>query len=192
VNNVGVFLDRDGTINEEVDFLRTPDELRLIDGAADAIRRLNARGVVTCVISNQSGVARGYLTESDLHVIHERLRSDLKEGGASLDRIYYCPHYPDGMPPYNTICDCRKPKPGMILQGIQEFSLDPARSFVVGDRTVDILAGRAAGASAILVLTGYGKESLRECTSGGIIIDYVAETIGDAVTFILTQLQERA
>lgn len=192
MSNVGVFLDRDGTIIEEVDFLRTPDKLRLIDGAADAIGRLNAGGIVTCVISNQSGVARGYFTESDLQRIHERLKNDLQQGGACLDRIYYCPHYPDGMPPYNIMCDCRKPKPGMILQGIREFGLDAARSFVVGDRAVDVLAARAAGASAILVLTGYGKKALDECTSEGIIIDYVAETIGDAVTFIFTQLQERA
>lgn len=188
----GVFLDRDGTINEEVDFLRTASELRLIDGAAEAIRRLNDAGVPVCVISNQSGVGRGYLTEDDLSVIHQQLEVDLGRSGARLDRIYYCPHYPEGNSPYNIMCDCRKPKPGMLLRGIREFDLDATQSFVVGDRGVDILAARAVRATAILVLTGYGKSALEECTKEGIIIDYVAQTISDAVTYILQQLQGRA
>ncbi len=186
---IGVFLDRDGTLNEERNFVRTADELHMIPGAAAAVRTLNERGVITCVISNQSGVGRGYLKESDLVPIHHRLEEQLQEEGAHVDQIYYCPHHPtEGIPPYNVECDCRKPKPGMLQQGGREFDLDLPESFVVGDSIVDVQAGKAVGATTILVLTGYGAGALDQCRRDGIIPDYVAPTIVQAIDFITNTL----
>lgn len=183
------FLDRDGTINEEVEFLRNPDELRLIPGAPAAIRALNERGILTCVISNQSGVARGFLTESDLVPIHDKLRRELEQERARLDRIYYCPHHPtEGRPPYNVACECRKPQTGMLRQGAEELAIDLKRSFVVGDRIVDVQAGLAVGATAILVLTGYGKRALEECRRAGVTPHLTAPSIAEAVEFILSTI----
>jgi D-glycero-D-manno-heptose 1,7-bisphosphate phosphatase len=187
-----VFLDRDGTINEEVDFVRTPAELVLIPGAAAAIRRLNDAGLVTCVISNQSGVARGFYTEGDLIGIHAKLERDLAAAGARIDRIYYCPHHPTkGSPPYDVACECRKPAPGMLVQGGREFGVDLARSFVVGDRDVDIQVARAVGARSVLVRTGYGLRTLEEIAGTDIVPDYVASDLTDAVTHILQRYDHR-
>lgn len=182
---IAVFLDRDGTLNEEVDFLRTPDELQLIPGAASAVRTLNTLGTIICVISNQSGVARGFLTEDDLVAIHERLEEELRAGGARVDGIYYCPHHPtEGIPPYRVVCDCRKPQPGMLKQGEREWGIDLNRSFVVGDRIADVLAGQAVGATTVLVLTGYGRASAEECARGEATPDFIAPSIVEAVQFI--------
>lgn len=186
----GVFIDRDGTLNVEVDYLRSPDQLQLIDGAADSIRKLNERGLVTCVISNQSGVARGLLTESDLVGIHARLREMLLSAGAILDNIYYCPHHPTaGIEPYRTDCPCRKPKPGMLAQGAREFGLALERCFVVGDSIVDIQAGNAVGAHTILVRTGYGITAEETLKREGIPVTAVVPSIVEAVTFILESLK---
>lgn len=185
-DRTAVFLDRDGTLNVEVEYLRTPDELRLTSGAAAAVRKLNDRGFITCVISNQSGIARGLLTEADLIPIHAKLREELLRAGATLDRIYYCPHHPTaGNAPYTIECDCRKPKPGMLQQGAREFNIDLRRAFVVGDSVVDMQAGNAVGATTILVQTGYGKESLLTCSEQNIAINFVADSIVDAVEIIL-------
>lgn len=187
-NSIGVFLDRDGTINEEIDFLTNVDELRLIEGAGQAIRRLNEHGFITCVMSNQSGVARGILTEETLGLIHGRLAEYLGADGARLDAIYYCPHHPAANDErYKRVCECRKPRPGMLLQGAQEFNIDLSRSFAVGDRTTDILAGQAAGTKTILVLTGYGRAAEEECRSLNPPVDFVAPSISGAVDFILNE-----
>lgn len=187
-----VFLDRDGTLNNEVDFVRTPEELHLIPGAAHAVRRLNEVGLVTCLMSNQSGIARGFLTEEMLERIHAKLTAELAEEGARLDALYYCPHYPEGtVAPYNIGCSCRKPSPGMILQGAAEFGLDLTASFVVGDSAVDVLAGRAAGATTLLVLTGYGRRALQDERLAGVRIDHVVDDLSAAATCILDILEER-
>jgi D-glycero-D-manno-heptose 1,7-bisphosphate phosphatase len=186
---IGVFLDRDGTLNHEVDFVRTPDQLRLIEGAADAVRRLNQQGLATCVISNQSGVARGYLSEQDLTPIHAKLERELAREGAKVDRIYYCPHHPtEGVAPYNITCECRKPKPGMLLRGSQELGIDLASSFVVGDSVVDMEAGKTVNAQTILVLTGYGKTTRERCLINKVTVDFVAPTIVEAANYILTNI----
>lgn len=186
---MGVFVDRDGTLNQEVDYVRTPDELRLIPGAAEAVQKLNERGLATCVISNQSGIARGYLREEDLIPIHEKLERELARGGGKVDRIYYCPHHPtEGTPPYNIVCDCRKPKSGMLRQGSRELGIDLARSFVVGDSIVDIEAGHAVNARTILVLTGYGRATYEQCITGRIHVEFVAPTIVEAVKYILNRV----
>lgn len=186
---VAVFLDRDGTLNEEVNYVRTPDDLHLIAGAGEAVRKLNNRGLVICVISNQSGVARGFLEEKDLVPIHAKLEEDLARSGASIDKIYYCPHHPtEGIPPYDVVCECRKPKTGMLERGAAEFGIDPGDSFVVGDSMVDMQAGNAAGAKTVLVLTGYGTTAREQCTSNNIRVDQVAATIVEAIDFILNTL----
>lgn len=187
-----VFLDRDGTINEEVDFVRTPDELVLIPGAGDAVRRINKAGLVTCVISNQSGVARGFYTEADLAGIHAKFERDLAVAGGRIDRIYYCPHHPTrGVPPYDVVCECRKPAPGMLRQGAREFDVDLTRSFVVGDRDVDIQVARSVGAYAVLVLTGYGRKTREEIAGTDTVPDYVASDLPEAVTHILQAYDHR-
>jgi D-glycero-D-manno-heptose 1,7-bisphosphate phosphatase len=162
--------------------------LHLIPGAGAAIRSLNERGLVTCVISNQSGIARGFLTESDLVPIHAKLERDLSLAGAHVDRIYFCPHHPSlGLPPYNIACDCRKPGTGMLREGERDFALDLSRSYVIGDRIVDVQAGKAAGASTVLVLTGYGRKSLDECAAGNVVPDFTAPSIVEAVEYIMHQ-----
>lgn len=175
LEHVGIFFDRDGTINTEVDFLRSPDELELIPKAAQAIREANSLGLKVFVITNQSGVARGLLTEADLAGVHHRLRVLLESHGARIDAIYYCPHHPEfGKPPYNIPCDCRKPDIGMLTRAASEFNIALRKSFLVGDRAADMSAGKKAGCTTILVLTGYGKTEEAECVAAR-NVDFVAE-----------------
>jgi D-glycero-D-manno-heptose 1,7-bisphosphate phosphatase len=179
-------LDRDGTINEDVDFVSSPSQLVLIPGSAEAIRRLNAMGFFTVVISNQSGVARGLFTEADLVPIHDRLRELLAREGASIDRIYYCPHHPtEGRPPYLTVCRCRKPAPGMLEDAARDLGIDLAGSFVVGDKLSDVEAGINAGATGILVRTGYGSQ-----IAPGKVPRYVADNLAGAVDLITHTLTD--
>lgn len=189
---ITVFLDRDGTINEEVGYLRSPEQLVLIPGAAETIRKFNDCGFGTCVISNQSGVARGMFPEEALAPIHSTLEEMLRLRGARIDRIFYCPHHPqEGVPPYNIACDCRKPLPGMLLRGARELGADLSRSFTIGDRIVDVQAGKAAGTTTMLVLTGYGKESVKECQAAGVVPDVIVSDLEEAATRIFTALSSR-
>ena len=157
-----MFLDRDGVINEEVDYLCRAEDLRLLPGAAAAIRRVRAAGWLAIAVTNQAGVARNLLTLDRLAELHRLLWSRLQEqGGARLDAIYFCPHHAGdgvvgGNPEFLMDCPCRKPKPGMILQAAADFGIDLAASVIVGDSWRDIACGRAAGVRAIGVRTGYG------------------------------------
>lgn len=146
-----VFLDRDGTINAEVNYLDTPDEFRLLSGAAKAIRRLNRAGWPVVVISNQSGIARGYFTYETLEAIHGRMQAALARVGARLDGIYVCPHHPDDG------CPCRKPGTALFEQAAHELGLDVPRSVTIGDKFSDLEPGRRLGSHTVLVLTGHGK-----------------------------------
>jgi histidinol-phosphate phosphatase family protein len=162
-----VFLDRDGTINEEVGYLDRLEKLRLIPGTAGAIRRLNAGGFKTVVVTNQSGVARGFFDETFVAAVHARLGELLRVEGAFLDGFYICPHHPaEGCGTYRRVCDCRKPAPGLLLRAAAELDLDPRRSFMIGDTLKDIEAGSRAGMRGILVRTGYGRKELASLTSG--------------------------
>lgn len=155
-----VFFDRDGTINEEVGYLDRPERLRLIPGAAEAIRLINASGMRAVVVTNQSGIARGLFSEVDVGAVHARLRELLLREGGYLDGIYFCPHHPtEGRAPYLRHCDCRKPAPGLLLKAVSELNLAPHRSYMVGDTLKDMEAGERVGARGILVRTGYGAES---------------------------------
>ena len=182
-----VFLDRDGTIIREVEYLSSPEQVRLLRGAGEAIRRLNAARFAVVVTTNQSGIARGLLTEEELERIHDLLRRRLEKRGARLDAIYHCPHHPEApRPEYRRRCRCRKPAPGMLLRAARDLTLDLGRSFAVGDSERDAAAGRRAGCRTVLVRTGYGRE--REAQSGREVkADYVADDLLDAVGWILGQ-----
>ncbi len=153
-----LFLDRDGVVVEEVEYLRRVEDLRLLPGAAAAIRRMNQGGVPVILVTNQSGVARGLLNEDRLGEIHAALSGMLAAEGARLDGLYYCPHHRTaGAGDYTMDCDCRKPKPGMLLRAARELEFELRLSALIGDTGSDIAAARAAGcAAAILVLTGHG------------------------------------
>jgi D-glycero-D-manno-heptose 1,7-bisphosphate phosphatase len=153
-----VFADRDGTLCEEVNYLGDPDKLVMLPGAAKGVAMLNAAGIAVVVVTNQSGVARGYFSENDVVHVNDKLIELLAIEGARVDGVYYCPHHEEkGLPPYNVKCDCRKPAPGLILKAARELNLDLSHSFVAGDKMSDIGAAPRAGCvGGVLVETGYG------------------------------------
>ena len=153
-----VFIDRDGTISEEIGYVNHPSRYRVFAYAAEAVKLLNEAGWLAILITNQAGVARGYFTEDVIGAVHNLLAQELARGGARLDAIYYCPHHPSvGEPPYRFDCDCRKPKPGLIRRAAHEFDIDLAGSWMIGDRYSDTELARNAGLRAALVLSGYGR-----------------------------------
>jgi D-glycero-D-manno-heptose 1,7-bisphosphate phosphatase len=155
-----VFLDRDGTVNIEKHYLFRPEEFELFPGVPESIRRLNQAGFLVIVVTNQSGVARGYFSLTDVEDLHRHLQAELALYGAHVDAFYVCPHHPDhGQGEFRIDCDCRKGAPGMLLQAAKEYAIDMPRSFMVGDKPADIEAGLAAGCTPLLVLTGYGQAS---------------------------------
>jgi len=193
MNDIGVFLDRDSTINEEVDFLSSSNDLRLIPGSADAIREANTLGFKVFIITNQSGIARGLLTEDQLTQIHQALLKKLQQHGASITAIYYCPHHPDnGEPPYRMNCDCRKPNTGLLSRAAKEYNVDLKKSFVIGDKMIDVQTGNNIGAKSILVLTGYGKEELDLCRQNNVHIDHVTSDLHNAIQYVKEITQERS
>jgi D-glycero-D-manno-heptose 1,7-bisphosphate phosphatase len=187
--NRAIFIDRDGTLNEEVGYIDRPAHLRLFPFAAEAVRRINAAGWRAILVTNQSGVARGYLSEAQLAALHVHLAAALAGEGARLDAIHYCPHHPtEGESPYRQDCECRKPKPGLLTRAAQDFDLDLAQSFVVGDRYRDVEMAHRAGASGVLVLTGYGRDEYEhERASWTKAPEHVAENLLEAVKWILKE-----
>jgi len=154
-----VFLDRDGTLNIERDLVRTPEDLELIPGAVDALKLLSAAGYALVIVTNQSARARGLLTEDELEAVHASLRATLAASSVELTDIVHCPHHPSaGEPPLRADCDCRKPKPGLIIRAASEHQLDLSSSWLVGDAARDIEAGQRAGLRALLVETGKGAQ----------------------------------
>ncbi len=153
-----VFIDRDGTISEEVGYVNHPSRFRLFPYSAEAIRILNENGWLAIVITNQAGVARGYFSEDVIVKIHDQLKRDLQNESARIDAIYYCAHHPSvGEPPYRHDCDCRKPKTGLIQQAARDFEIDVAASWMAGDRYSDVELARNAGLRSVFVLSGYGR-----------------------------------
>jgi D-glycero-D-manno-heptose 1,7-bisphosphate phosphatase len=185
--NIGVFMDRDGTLSEEVGYINHIKRFWLYPYAAEAVRLLNQGGLKAVVVTNQAGVARGYFKEELIHQVHEKMRKDLEAGGAFLDAVYYCPHHPSaGEPPYRQVCACRKPKPGMILQGAKELDIDLQLSFVIGDRYSDVVLAHNAGVRSILVLSGYGLgEYEYQRQTWAIQPDWVAQDLLEAVGIIV-------
>ena len=146
--NRAVFLDRDGTIAKDVHYCRRPEDFILFDGAAKAVNFLNKQGFKVIVITNQSGIARGYFTEETLAKIHQKLQYEIAREGGHIDAIYYCPHHPDDN------CECRKPKTSLVLQAARDFDIDLEHSFMVGDLQMDVDLGKSAGCRTILVVNG--------------------------------------
>lgn len=180
-----VFLDRDGTINVEKDFLSDPADLELENGSAEGLRLLHDAGFVLVVVTNQSGVARGYYSEEDIARVNEALASMLEAEGAKLERFYHCPHHPEGtVARYARRCDCRKPAPGLLLRAAGELGIDLEGSYMVGDYTRDLEAGRAAGVKTVLVRTGYGARSVEEVRERG-LADHVSGDLLEAARWIL-------
>lgn len=149
-----IFLDRDGTINVEKNYLYRFEDWEWISGAQAAIARLNKAGFLVVVVSNQAGVARGLYTELDVMRLHEQISADLERNGGKIDAFYYCPHHPEYGD--NRDCDCRKPSPGMLLEAARTMNIDLAKSWMIGDKLTDLLAARIAGVKGVLVKTGYG------------------------------------
>lgn len=166
-----VFIDRDGTINVEKDYLYLAEEFEFIPGAAKAIGILNKAGFLVVVVTNQSGVARGYYTEEDVHLLHRHIASQLELEGAAVDAWFYCPHHPAGRGSYALPCRCRKPLPGMLLEAARRFDIDLESSIMIGDKLVDVEAGRAAGCSSIMVRTGYGQKEEQRLPKGVEVFD---------------------
>lgn len=151
-----VFLDRDGTINQEKDYLYRIEEFEFVPGTPEAIKLLNEAGILVVVVTNQSGVARGYYTEDDVEILHRYIARELEAYGARVDAWFYCPHHPDGKDSYSLPCRCRKPLPGMLLDAACQLDIDLKSSVMIGDKRADIEAGIAAGCRPILVRSGYG------------------------------------
>jgi D-glycero-D-manno-heptose 1,7-bisphosphate phosphatase len=187
MTNRAIFLDRDGTINEEVGHIITPERFKLFSFAAEAVRLINRAEWRAIVVTNQSGVARGHFTEEFLRQIHGLMEDSLRAQDARLDAIYSCVHHPEfGCPPMR--CDCRKPRPGLIERAAKDFDLGLDECFVVGDRYRDVEAGHAAGASGVLVMTGFGREEYEVGRERWLRQpEFVAENLLEAVRWILNQ-----
>jgi D-glycero-D-manno-heptose 1,7-bisphosphate phosphatase len=186
-----VFLDRDGTIIEDVGYLRRLDQLALFPWSVDAIRALNRAGLTVVVTTNQAGVARGLLTEAFVDETHRELSRRLEAGGARIDAYYHCPHHPtEGVvPEFTKACDCRKPGCGLVDRAARDLSLDPAQSFVVGDTWLDVGMARAAGARAILVRSGAGAEQERSMKPADLSADAIVDNLAAAASWILLNLK---
>lgn len=183
-----VFLDRDGTMIHDIGYLRRVEEVRWFGFTTDAIRSLNRAGFLVCVTTNQSGIGRGHYTEDDLRGIHGSMQADLEASGARVDGWFYCPHHPLAeVERYRAVCACRKPRPGLIEQAASAFAIDLPRSFVVGDKVLDVGLATAVGARGILVRTGHGEDAMRE--HAGVIpgAAHVAMNLMDAVAWILAE-----
>ncbi|MEA3493697.1 MAG: D-glycero-beta-D-manno-heptose 1,7-bisphosphate 7-phosphatase [Candidatus Margulisiibacteriota bacterium] len=181
--NKAVFLDRDGTIIEDVGYLNSHRDIQFIAGSIEAIKKLNAAGYKVVVITNQAGVARGLITEDMLQTIDKTLHKWILSGGAHLDGVYYCPHHPEhGVYPYKQECECRKPHSGLIKRAHRELNIDLSQSFMVGDKATDIEAGKRAGTKTILVESGRGKEEKKKMTEKP---DHIAENLAAAVDWLL-------
>jgi D,D-heptose 1,7-bisphosphate phosphatase len=177
-----VFVDRDDTLIADVGYCKDPDRVQLLPGVVEGLQRLNRAGLAIIVVTNQSGVRRGFFSEHDLEAVHARLRSELEQVGVSLRAVYYCPHLPeDG-------CSCRKPRPGLLLQAALELDLNLRTCFMVGDRELDLLAGRAAGTHTILV----SNKEREELTEMKHLADYVVKDLVEAASVILNKPNEPA
>lgn len=192
MKRAAVFLDRDGTLNEEIGYLSRADDLLLIRGAGEAVRRINQAGMAAVVVTNQSGVARGYFEERALLSIHKRLRQELEKEGAYLDGIYICPHHPQGdVDGYRRVCQCRKPGIGMVREAERDLSLELSLSYMIGDHLNDVRMAVNAGMRSVLILTGHGSEEWERVDDAERSMPtHVAGDITEAVDWILSNRAE--
>ena len=181
-----VFLDRDGTINRDVGYPNSYSMMEIFPYSFAAVRKINEAGFLAVVVTNQSGIGRGFIEEKNLHDIHRRLRLAFAERNAFFNGIYYCPHHEQSeIPEYRKACSCRKPNPGMGRQAARDLNIDTSKSYMIGDKVEDILFGLNIQAVPILLLTGFGQKSLPKLEEKGIEPAHVAETLLDAVDWIL-------
>lgn len=181
-----IFLDRDGVINDDTEFIKSPKEMKLLPGVSSAVEQINKSEYLAIVATNQSVIARNLCTEEGLHEIHSKMETDLGTDRAYLDKIYFCPHhpdkgFPDENPAYKIDCDCRKPKPGMLLQASEKYNIELRESYMIGDHERDIQAGKAAGAITVGVATGKGLKKTNTKS------DYFFSDLKEAVNFIITE-----
>ncbi len=183
---IAVFLDRDGTLNEDSGYVTLPEQLILFSGVPEALARLNQLADKVILITNQSAIGRGWLTIEGLQRIHQRLADLLRIQGASIDEVLFCPHRPD------ECCACRKPEAAMIVQAAERYSLDLSQSFFVGDKSSDLKAAHRAGVPGVLVMTSeYSEDALKARDEGQFSIVHVAETFVHAVDWIEKELSRR-
>ncbi len=182
MKNKAVFLDRDGVINEDYGFVHRIKDFHIYPEVFPALKKLQKAGYKLLIVTNQSGIAVGYYTEEDFKKLTDHMLLVFEKEGIKIDKVYYCPHHPEGIIPELTMrCDCRKPESGMIRQGIKEFNIDPSRSFLIGDKENDIKAAHKEGIKAALVKTGQGLKYVNNTEA-----DFVGENILDVVeNFIL-------
>jgi len=188
--NIAVFLDRDGTINEEVGYMDKLDKLKMIPAAYEAILLINSSGMKAIVVTNQAGVARGFFTEQFVMQTHEIIQAALLEKKASIEKFYYCPHHPtEGTGIYLQNCNCRKPLPGMLLQAAHDLDIELGSSYMIGDTYRDMETAKKVGVKGILVKTGYGRDELQDVGNdmarAASKPDFVAEDILEAVKWIM-------
>lgn len=185
-----VFLDRDGTISEEVGYISNLDQFQLMPKSAEAVKLMNERGLKVIVVTNQAGVAKGYFPEEMVSRVHKKMEKILSDQGAFLDGIYYCPHHPEGIvETYRKKCECRKPASGLLRQASEEHGIDISSSYMVGDKMADVECAHQIGVKGVLVLTGYGKDELKKIEGAKIRRpEYVADDIFDAVKWIVNDL----
>jgi len=179
--SVAVFVDRDDTLMVDVKYCTDPALVQLIPGAAQGLRSLRKAGYRVVVVTNQSGIGRGYFDTETLERVHNRLRNELRRAGTDYDALYYCPHTPE------EDCQCRKPKPGLLLKAASELDIDLASSYMVGDRDLDVGAGKAAGTKTILI----SRTDLRDNSGSDSLADFVAPTLADAAKLILSSSRNR-
>ncbi|HMS63656.1 MAG TPA: HAD family hydrolase [Ignavibacteria bacterium] len=184
--NKAIFLDRDGTINEEVNYLINTEDIRIIPNTVNALRNFKNSGYLNIVITNQSGIARGFLTEEDLDKIHTCIRKILRENGNELiDDIFYSPYLSDGIiEKYKKESPDRKPGTGLILKAAAKFNIDLQESYFIGDSYTDMKCAENAGLRRVLVKTGYGEDTYKKCKEEKIFIDYIAENLFEASEII--------
>lgn len=178
-----IFMDRDGTVSEEVGYMYNAGLFQPFPWTGQAIRKINESGMKAILVTNQSGLGRGYFTEDTLSAVHSVLKAELSRSEAHLDAIYYCPHLPDAG------CECRKPSPGMLMKAAREFDINLKESYVIGDRYLDIRMAHSVGAHGILVLTGDGGSELEKRKNEVVQPDWVSPNLLTAVESILLRSQ---
>ena len=179
------FLDRDGVLNADYGYVGRAADFRWLPGVMPALRRLQQAGRALVVVTNQSGIARGFFTPAVVDACHAHIAAQLSRAGAHIDAYYYCPHHPDGcVPEFVVRCDCRKPGTALVERAVREFGVDPQRSFAVGDRWVDIGLARAMGGRGVLVRTGYGAV-VEHVAPSGMTADAVVDNLAGAASWIL-------
>lgn len=183
---IAVFIDRDGTISEEIGYVNHPERFKLLPRSGQAIRMINEMGLKAVVVTNQAGVARGYFPEWMIQKVHDKMEGLLEKEGARLDAIYYCPHHPKaGEPPYRADCECRKPRTGMIDSAAKDLNIDVKKSYMIGDKITDVEFAHRVGAKGIFVKTGYGRGELELYGDTWTTTpDFIAEDLLDAVIWI--------